>query len=164
MKILFQYLVHNSRLGYSPLKRRTWKPTVKQIPANRPKNNRTITKFGGKEPYLNGPWPLCPQCDKPQTFLCQLNISDIPKDVQTRIGLKSGLFQAFHCFRNLPDCAAHVDGDPFKVAWIIPESEIEVIPTLRFMASHAIVKNSLSTQRLPKTLKESIDAMIEMGE
>ena len=50
--------------------------------------SRLTTKFGGVDPWLaaDETWPTCPECeDRPfMTFLCQLNMEEVPKEMQVK--------------------------------------------------------------------------------
>ena len=62
------------------------------------------TKFGGNKPFRpsNFKWPICDECHAHKSFLCQVNLEEIPPEAQDHIGLRSGLFQLFFCLECMP--------------------------------------------------------------
>ncbi|MGG6239524.1 pentapeptide repeat-containing protein [Nodosilinea sp. AN01ver1] len=73
------------------LKRPGWIPVVQQGDGDM---NRS--KFGGK-PWLNADesWPTCPNCGNPMRFFFQVNLQDIPEELNQNFG--AGILQFFYC-------------------------------------------------------------------
>ena len=76
-------------IGY--LKRKAWKPLVKEGDGD-----LKSSKFGGK-PWLNSDedWPTCPNCSKPMRFFLQINLEEIPSQLEGKFG--KGILQFFYC-------------------------------------------------------------------
>ena len=73
------------------LKQSAWKPITQEGDGD-----RKSSKFGGM-PWLNADesYPSCPCCHKPLRFFFQLNLQDLPENLNQRFG--SGILQLFHC-------------------------------------------------------------------
>ena len=84
------------RLACPEILRHSWKPEKTTSPS-RPPN--IATKFGGSTPWVSDDWkwPSCVVCHKFMSFLCQINLTDMPTDMKERIALADGLFQCFYC-------------------------------------------------------------------
>ncbi|MEH1897802.1 MAG: DUF1963 domain-containing protein [Nostoc sp.] len=75
----------------SGVKRLAWKPIVQEGDGD-----LTVSKFGGK-PWLNADeeWPCCPNCGKPIQLFLQLNLDELPQNLNTKFG--NGILQFFYC-------------------------------------------------------------------
>ena len=108
------------------------------------------TKFGGNKPFRpsNFKWPICEECHAHKSFLCQVNLEEIPKEVQEHIGLSSGLFQLFFCLECMPlNC--------FKDIFFIRKTEF--VPSLSSLAAEEVVKAaSFSCDQLPLSLQHFV--------
>lgn len=73
------------------VKRLAWRPIVQEGDGD-----LTASKFAGK-PWLNAgeKWPVCPNCGKPMQLFLQLNLDELPENLNSRFG--SGIFQFFYC-------------------------------------------------------------------
>lgn len=73
------------------LKRSAWKPIVSQGDGDLRRS-----KFGGK-PWLsaNERWPSCPNCGNPMRFFFQLNLQELPAELDEKFG--RGILQLFYC-------------------------------------------------------------------
>jgi len=113
-------------------------------------NNPVVTKFGGADPFRasNFQWPKCAECEKQKTFICQINISSLPKEIQVKINRSDGLFQCFYCL----DCMPY-DGC-FDDIYFIPRSDL--IPSLQSLVSKFIFHHNINTARLPEKIKSLI--------
>ncbi len=47
-------------------------------------DTRLMSKFGGVEPWLDSDvgWPKCAKCKNAKSFICQLLIKDLPKQLK----------------------------------------------------------------------------------
>ena len=125
------------------LQRTSWAPVVE---AEAGGGGRFKTKFGGNKPFrpTNFKWPICEECHAHKSFLCQLNLEDLPPPYQQISGLTEGLFQVYYCLECLPlNC--------FKDLYFIKKTDF--IPSLSCLAAEVAVKEeNYSEQSLPRTL------------
>ncbi|MCR8633530.1 YwqG family protein [Paenibacillus radicis (ex Xue et al. 2023)] len=63
------------------------------------------SKFSGI-PFLskNESYPICQNCNKPMQLFVQLNLSELPQEFQTSVGINKGLLQMFYCLSDDPIC------------------------------------------------------------
>lgn len=117
-----------------------------------PSNPSLASKFGGELPFMpaDKAWPVCEECNDKKTFVCQINIRQIPKEMQSHIGLSSGLFQMFFCF----ECS------PFQNVFddvnIVPEKDLSV-PQLKLLAGAAAGSTNVVAKNIPGSLKKFIN-------
>ncbi|MEA5452859.1 pentapeptide repeat-containing protein [Leptolyngbya sp. CCNP1308] len=73
------------------LKCPSWIPVVQQGDSD-----MNCSKFGGK-PWLNADesWPNCPNCGNSMRFFFQVNLQDIPEELNQKFG--AGILQFFYC-------------------------------------------------------------------
>lgn len=109
--------------------RHSWKPEKTRSPS-RPPN--IATKFGGSTPWVSDQWqwPSCKTCSTLMSFLCQINLTDLPSEMKERLCLSDGLFQCFYCI----ECAGY--SNCFDEVRIIPQEAIEV-NSLRYLSAVA---------------------------
>lgn len=71
------------------------RPACKPIVSEGDSNLRT-SKFGGK-PWLSAgeQWPSCPNCGNPMRFFFQLNLQELPAELDEKFG--KGMLQLFYC-------------------------------------------------------------------
>ena len=127
------------------LQRTSWAPVVE---AGAGGGGRFKTKFGGNKPFrpTNFKWPICEECQAHKTFLCQLNLEDLPPPYQQISGLTEGLFQVYYCTTGGLECLPH-----FKDLYFIKKTDF--IPSLSSLAAEVAVKEeNYSEQSLPRTL------------
>jgi len=132
--------------------RKAWIGSVDDVT---PSNPRLASKFGGVKPYMPAGkvWPVCEACEDKKTFVCQINIRQVPKEIQSHIGLDSGLFQLFYCF----ECS-EFDG-VFKDVEIIPEKEL-CVPGLKVLAAEKAARSTnLKAKNIPGSVKKFINEM-----
>ena len=135
------------------LQRTSWAPVVE---AGAGGGGRFKTKFGGNKPFrpTNFKWPFCEECQAHKTFLCQLNLEDLPPPYQQISGLTEGLFQVYYC-TTLPDCLPD-----FKDLYFIKKTDF--IPSLSCLAAEVAVKEeNYSEQSLPRTLLHFVQDFTE---
>lgn len=72
----------------------------------------TISHFGGR-PYaeLGENWPICPDCELPLTFICQVNLNEVAPNLFPGIGL----FTFFFCW----DCFPNGDEGETEDLWVV---------------------------------------------
>jgi hypothetical protein len=82
-----------------------WKPIVEASDGT-----AAVSKFGGV-PWLEPetPWPECLHCKMPLPLFLQLDLSDLPRELDNRFG--TGLLQLFYCTRD--ECQGNGGWDPF---------------------------------------------------
>ncbi|NJR70894.1 MAG: DUF1963 domain-containing protein [Synechococcales cyanobacterium CRU_2_2] len=106
---------------FKPFRKQAWQPKVK--PGIGPS---THSKFGGRPWIAPGePWPECPSCMQPLKLFVQLNLNQIPKELEEDFG--TGLLQLFYCTNDEPDCAVACEAwFPFSQSTVVrivhPES------------------------------------------
>jgi len=112
---------------------------------------QTATKFGGNRPYLakDSAWPKCSKCEASKDFVCQINLAEIPKGIQTHIGLSSGLFQMFYCF----ECGDFAE--VFDDLVIISQDQLNV-PSLLLLAGEASTNVKYESKNVPESFKKFI--------
>ena len=129
------------------LPRKSWRPVAGD---GGEAGGKFQTKFGGNKPFrpTNFKWPICEECHAHKSFLCQVNLEDIPPEVQEQIGLSSGLFQLFFCLECMPlNC--------FKDLFFV--SKTEFVPSLSSLAAEEVVKaKSFRCDQLPLTLQHFV--------
>ena len=85
--------------------RSCWKPVKADVPSR----SWHATKFGGSNPFrgTNFSWPRCAnkECGRQKSFICQINLGELPGQVKTHIGKDSGLFQCFWCTVSSSECS-----------------------------------------------------------
>jgi uncharacterized protein YwqG len=76
-------------IGY--MKRSAWIPVIKEGDGD-----LRNSKFGGK-PWLNNneQWPICSNCGNPMRFFFQINLQEIPTELNDGFG--NGILQLFYC-------------------------------------------------------------------
>jgi len=110
------------------------------------------TKFGGCSPWVSDTykWPQCHRCLKPQAFLLQINLADLPPEFKSRTKLSSGLFQLFDCIA----CFKYSYGTDFGCLRMIDEKELSV-GSLQFLA--AVASKDLAVGQLPNKLQKYVE-------
>jgi len=122
-----------------------WKPVYGSVP-----DRFAGTKFGGADPYRwkYFQWPYCLECGNQKEFICQINIKNLPENLQEHIQRKTGLFQCFLCLHDY--CLLnHICY--FDDIFFVPETEL--FPSLQSLAARFIFQNNISTNNLPEKLK-----------
>lgn len=71
---------------------------LRQAPT--PEQLSTLSSHFGGKPYaeVDESWPVCPQCKRPLSFICQINMSDCKHETIPWIGL----FTFFYCWECYP--------------------------------------------------------------
>jgi len=84
-----------------------WHPVVRDGDAS-----ATNSKFGGM-PWLAAgeKWPACQRCQRPLELFVQLDLADLPPEVNGRFG--SGLLQLFYCSWSGGECDGDCGWEPF---------------------------------------------------
>ena len=135
------------------LPRKAWVPVPAAETGDRPGKFKTM--FGGNRPFrpTDFKWPICEECHAHKSFLCQVNLEDIPPPLQEKTGLRSGLFQLYYCLECMPlNCFTD----------IIFINKTDFIPSLTSLAAEAAVKEkSFSKDNLPKTLQDFVEDSTE---
>jgi len=111
---------------------------------------KIATKFGGFSPWVsdNYKWPHCEICQKPTSFILQINLSDLPKEFKTRTRLSDGLLQLFDC----TGCFEY-NGGSLSCVRIVPKEDISVV-SLQYLA--AIASKELTLAKLPSKLQQYV--------
>jgi len=107
-------------------KRTSWKPIVETQDGS-----VAASKFSGTPLLPDGAWPQCGACAAPLQFLLQLNLAQIPQELQSRFG--AGILQFFFCVNDESACFANYYGDPFAVCQLLrllPPSTREAASTV----------------------------------
>jgi hypothetical protein len=86
-------------------RRAAWKPIVADGC-----DGATASKFCGI-PWIGpeDPWPECGLCNQPLTHFLQLNLDDLPEELDSQFG--TGLLQLFYCTRD--ECQGSGGWEPF---------------------------------------------------
>jgi len=123
----------------------SWKPVKTNNPARLP---IISTKFGGINPWLSDKykWPQCKQCKNPSpmSFLCQINLADLPQAMKESTQLDNGILQCFYCL----EC------EYYDKVRIIPEREMEV-NSLRYLS--AVSAKDMDTGCIPRELQKYVN-------
>jgi uncharacterized protein YwqG len=86
-------------------RRPAWKPVVQD--GDGPV---AASKFAGL-PWIGpeAPWPVCGECKQPLQLFLQLDLADLPTELDQRFG--TGLLQLFYCVRD--ECQGYGGWEPF---------------------------------------------------
>ena len=132
--------------------RKSWIPVTE---GETDKPGKFKTMFGGNQPFrpTNFKWPICEECHAHKSFLCQVNLSDLPPALQQHTGLSSGLFQLFYCLECMPlNC--------FTDIYVVKETDF--VPSLTSLAAEVAVREkSFCKESLPKTLQNFVEDSTE---
>jgi len=142
------------RLACPEILRHSWKPEKTTSPS-RPPN--IATKFGGSTPWVSDDWkwPSCAVCHKFMSFLCQINLCDMPTEMKERITLADGLFQCFYCI----ECSGF--SNCFDEVRIVPQEAIEV-NTLRYLS--AVASKDQDVKGIPVHLQNYVKEINKIEE
>ena len=129
------------------LGRSAWYPEVRP---GEEKDSRHCTKIGGNKPFRpnNFKWPVCGECGSHKTFVCQINIADLPSLFKEHIKMTSGLFQFFYCHECMPICC-------FEDIYIIESSKF--VPSLQSLAAEKVGGLKGYKKVLPPTLTNFVE-------
>ena len=125
----------------------SWIPQKSSKPKRPP---LLATKLGGCTPWVSSDWswPQCSKCDRSTSFLLQINLTDLPKELKTKIKLSSGLLQIFDCIV----CSEYSRGG-FGSTRIIPQQDLP-ISSLQYLAAGACPDSGVS--QLPRMLQKYV--------
>ncbi|MEM9769323.1 MAG: pentapeptide repeat-containing protein [Cyanobacteria bacterium P01_D01_bin.71] len=133
-------LLENIKTKLHSFKKIAWKPLVEHRDGG-----RTASKFAG-QPWLdeNEEWPTCPHCQEPLDFFLQLNLNDLPSELEGQFG--SGLLQFFYCTSETADThddawEAFSTSQFLRVVQLSETESTEVIPQVQIDSSIALVES-----------------------
>ena len=132
-----------------------WIPVLKEKCSGR----LQVSKFGGCRPYRwkYFQWPRCSQCNKPKSFLLQIQVKTLPSLFGTILGLQSGLIQVFQCLDL--DCSTRRKSSCFEDILVIPEHEL--VPSLQTLCSFTLVEEGMELKTLPRKLRQLVEDCTE---